>query len=162
MDVVKQTRIAAADTGELIFDEELQMTFTLWTDQGYLLNNNRPAVKLFTFRELPIAPGDKAKVMQLLPYVSRSNALVRADTGFPLTGQMIAKAIGISEPRTYTWLKRMQAAGVIRKHEGAHYFSPLYLMGRSRLTKSLYRIFADQLDLPAWVIRKLNEPENDE
>lgn len=157
MNVIKQTRITAAETGEVLYDDEREVRFYLWSDPGgFMIYNNRRAVKVFVFNELPITANEMGKIMQLMPHINKNNAIVQIDSGFAMTTPMIAKVFGCS---AYAWLRRMLKVGIVRKHEGVYYLNPKYLLGGNRISKELYHIFADQLqdEIPAWVKRKMNE-----
>lgn len=155
--IIKRHQWILEDTGEVIWSEEERMNFYLITEQGYLLYNNKPSVKVWTFREIPLAATDQAKLMQLLPFVGKGNALIRDDVS--MSTAQVGHVIGLSRPRASSFLQRAQKAGVIRKVGNTYYVSPLYLMRGNRLSAQLYRIFEDQLapELPYWVRLKLME-----
>lgn len=161
MKVLKKESTIDQATGEVLYEVTSHMDFYLYTPKGYLFMNNKPAVKMFQGAEWDKLSGDeKQKIMTLLPYLDDENRFMRKDrTNRPLAAKQVSDILQISLPRSYSFLKRVESLGIIRKTEGVYYANPTYMMRGSRLSKTTYMVFRDLLDphIPDWVKGKYEE-----
>lgn len=163
MEITKQTKLINTEDGEVLYTEEKDMEFYLFTEKGYMLHNNKPFVKLLNV-EWPVSKMDRSKLLDLATYMNKSNALMRKDRPqHPLTIPLIAEIIELSSNRTYPWMKRLIDSGVMKKDDGFFYVNPLYMVAANRLSPELYRIFEKELTdhIPDWVKSKYKEMGKD-
>lgn len=150
------------DTGEILYESKEDENIYLFTPKGYVLDNNVKTVRIRTGR-LPLAEmngEDRSKLLILMQQIAADNRLVRLDR--PNKGmepKHIAELLGLSLSRTYVYLRKMVALGILKQHDDEYYANPLYLMASTRLSPDLYRIFETELKpvLPDWVIAKYKE-----
>lgn len=159
MDVRNVSHTIDKETGEVLYASETDMTFYLYTPQGYLLHNNRTIVRVTP--ELPLSrlTGDaQSKLFAMLPLIDGHNAIMRRDRpNKPMTPKFLSEFLDLSTSSTYRLIKALKDAAIIREYEDTWYANPLYLMAANRLTPELYRIFRPECDkaLPDWALQKL-------
>lgn len=161
MKVKHLEHVVHPETGEVLYAEETDVDFYLFTAKGYLLGNNQHAVKLFTAAPWgDITADERAKMMGLLPYIDEHNRIMRLDRrNKPMTTDRIAEALNVSTPRVYSFMKRMVDATLLRKIDGVYWVNPVYTLAGNRLSKEAYEAWRDVLDpnLPDWVKDKYRE-----
>lgn len=160
MKVKRLEQTIDVSTGEVLYSAESNMDFYLYNPKGFLLFNNKPAVRLFQGADWKkLSADEKSKIMTLIPYIDAHNRLMQK--GKPMTAKDLSQLLEISEPRAYSFLKSLKTKHMIRKSEKILYVSPNYMLSGSRLSRDLYLVFQDQLDpvLPDWVKGKFNDGE---
>lgn len=157
---VSTQKIVDTDSGEIVFESEGAAEVFLFNEKGFLLFPQQAQVRLYPFLPWDITDHDRAKLFHLAPYISRSNALVNPDRQqHPLTVEALGKILSLSKPRIYSFLKRMQDVGIIRRDDTVWYVNPLYMNVSGRITEHLYRLFKAELDphMSDWTLNQTKE-----
>lgn len=151
---VKREQIVDTDTGEVLFARNKSLSMYLFhPEKGYMLFHNRLQVKRFVTMEWPegLTNLELGLIMRLVPHICTANRI--ANEKGALTAAQIAQALGQSKSRTYRFLKRLIALGMMARTPQGYFMNPMYLLAGKYVSAELYGLFKDKLNpyLPNWV-----------
>lgn len=158
--MIKQTKIIQPDTGEIVLDATERLEAFMYKEgRGYLFINNQNKVYSLVNPGLPsaVSLNDTSYLTLLSRHLDSNNMLLSPKHGqLPMTTDQMAGTIRISVRRTYDFIKRMIAAGVMVKADGVYYINPLYFTRSRYLSADTFRIFRNELDphIPEWAKRR--------
>lgn len=177
--LVRQSKIIAGDTGELISIKESVGVNRFDADKGYLFRTGKSGNTITCcVNNLPatLSDADVGKLLRLSAALAADkNCLVyrSGNVTKPMQTEHIAKMLNLSERSCQRFISRMTDQRVMTKvyvkqlspsgddmrfREVRLFVNPSFLLSGNWISRDLYFLFKQDLDkiLPAWVLRKFN------
>lgn len=141
------------ETGHVLSTKQRKLKMFLFSDRGFMFQNNRRMLKTFPTIAWPELSHSELGQLMLLGRLMEDGNLI------PLTTAEMAVVLSKSVNRTYAFIRKMITRGVMKRSGRNLYINPLFLFVGKFMNHHLYFLFQDSLDryLPEWARNQFKE-----